>query len=148
MKHSLLASAIAVLLILPASAAFAQSPVDTLSRCLTDGTTGKERKDLARWLFTAMAAHPEIKEMSKVTPADQEQFTKTAGATFTRLLSETCAKETKAAVAAGGPAALQAAFSVLGQMAMQELMSNPQVAGAMNMLEKHIDRSKVEAALK
>jgi hypothetical protein len=148
MKHPLVASAITVLLALPASAAFAQSPVDTLSRCLTDGTTGKERKDLARWLFTAMAAHPEIKDMSKVTPADQEQFTKAAGAIFTRLLADTCAKETKAAVAAGGQAALQAGFSVLGQMAMQELMSNPQVSGAMGMLEKHIDRTKVEAALK
>lgn len=147
MKHPLVASAITVLLALPASAAFAQSPVDTLSRCLTDGTTGKERKDLARWLFTAMAAHPEIKDMSKVTPA-QEQFTKAAGAIFTRLLADTCAKETKAAVAAGGQAALQAGFSVLGQMAMQELMSNPQVSGAMGMLEKHIDRTKVEAALK
>lgn len=148
MKHLLAPATAAVLLTLSSPAIFAQSPVDALSRCLTDGTTGKERKDLARWLFTAMAAHPEIKDMSKVTPAEQEQFTKAAGATFTRLLSETCAKETKAAVAAGGSAALQAGFSVLGQMAMQELMSNPQVAGAMSTLEQHIDRAKVEAALK
>ena len=36
----------------------------------------------------------------------------------------TCSKETKAAMAEGGPAALQVGFGVLGQMAMQELMSN------------------------
>jgi hypothetical protein len=109
---------------------------------------GKERKDLARWLFTAMASHPQIKTMSKVTESDVDQVTRSAAPTFTRLMSDTCSKETKAAMAEGGPAALQVGFGVLGQMAMQELMSNPQVAASMSGLDKYIDRARIDAALK
>jgi hypothetical protein len=148
MKHSIIYSALVLLMATAACPSTAQTATESLGRCLTDSTTGKERKDLARWLFTAMAAHPEIRAMSKVTETDADQVTRSAAATFTKLLAETCAKETKAAVAEGGPAALQAGFGVLGQMAMQELMSNPQVAAAMGGLDKHMDRAKIEAALK
>ena len=148
MIHPILTSAIAILMAASVPGAMAQTATESLSRCLTDGTTGKERKELARWLFTAMAAHPEIKTMSKVTEADEDQVTRAAAATFTKLLAGTCAKETKAAFAEGGSTALQVGFGVLGQMAMQELMSSPQVAAAMDGLEKHIDRENVEAALR
>jgi hypothetical protein len=148
MKHSIITCTLAVLMAAVASTSTAQTAAESLGRCLTDGTTGKERKDLARWLFTAMAAHPEIKALSKVTETDTDQVTRAAAATFTKLLAETCARETKAAIAEGGPAALQAGFGLLGQMAMQELMSSPQVAAAMGGLEKHMDRARIEAALK
>lgn len=148
MMRSIISSTLVILMATAACPTVAQTATDSLGRCLADSTTGKERKDLARWLFTAMAAHPEIKAMSKVTEADVDQVTRSAAATFTKLIAETCAKETKAAVAEGGTAAIQAGFGVLGQMAMQELMSNPQVAAAIGGLEKHMDRAKVEAALK
>ena len=39
--------------------ALADSAAD-LSTCVADNTSGKQRKDLARWVFFAMAAHPDF----------------------------------------------------------------------------------------
>jgi hypothetical protein len=41
--------------------------------------------------------------------------------------------------------AIQAAFTVLGQLAMQELMTDKDVARTMGILERHIDRQKLDA---
>ncbi|MDZ7812368.1 MAG: hypothetical protein U5L74_04330 [Ideonella sp.] len=148
MKTILVSIAAAVLLVATPSATVAQTTTESLGRCLGDNTSGKERKDLARWLFTAMSNHPDMKLIAKVSEADQDQATRSAAALFTRLLSETCAKEAKAAVAEGGPVAMQAGFEMLGRLAMMELMSNRDVAAAMGSLEKNMDRAKIEAAMR
>lgn len=128
--------------------AHAQSATDALGRCLADNTTGKDRKDLARWIFSAMASHPDMKPLSAVTTADLDAVSRTAGGLFTRLLADTCPKEAKAAMDSGGTAAIQTGFQVLGQLAMQELMTNPQVGASMTVLERHIDKGRIDAALK
>lgn len=129
-------------------AAFGQAPTDTLSQCLADNTSGKDRKDLARWVFFAIAAHPEMKQYtSSETPAASDAAQKVMGATFTRLIAESCAKETKAALAAGGTNAIQVAFATFGQLAMQELMSNKEVAASMGRFEQHLDQAKIAQAL-
>ena len=129
------------------SPAQAQTPVESLGRCLTDNTSGKDRKELAQWLFAAMTAHPEMRPLSSATKDDIDRTSRTAAALFTRLLAENCSKEVKAAVQSGGRVAIQAGFQVLGQVAMQELMTNPDVGAAMGVLDRYIDRSKIDAAL-
>jgi hypothetical protein len=126
---------------------YAQSPVDSLSRCLSDTTSGKDRKELARWVFAAMTAHPEMKALSSATIEDIESASRVAGALFTRLMAENCSKEMKAAIQFGGPAAIQSGFQTLGQLAMLELMSNPQVAASMSILDRYVDKSKIDAAI-
>jgi hypothetical protein len=127
---------------------YAQEPALQLSACLADHTSGRDRKDLARWVFFAMAAHPEIKDyLAPTAPPAREQADKVTGSLFTRLLSDSCASQTKAAVQQGGPQAVQAAFTTFGQLAMQELMTNPDVAAAMGAIEKHIDQQKLIQAL-
>jgi hypothetical protein len=133
---------------LMAGASHAQSPVDTLGRCLSDTTSGKDRKELARWIFVAMTTHPEIKALSSATPEDIDSASRAAGALFTRLMAEACANEMKAAIQAGGPAAIQAGFQTLGQLAMQELMTNAQVGAAMSVVDRYVDRSKIDAAIR
>lgn len=122
---------------------FAQSESDALTRCIADSTTGKDRKDLARWLFIAMAAHPDMKSISNVPPAVAEEATRTAGSMFTRLLADSCPQQIKAAIRAGGPMAIQGAFQVLGQLAMQELMTDKDVMSAMSMLDRYLDKQKL-----
>lgn len=129
------------------SAAMAQVPIGGLGQCLADNTSGRDRKDLARWVFLAMAAHPEIKDLSKATPADANGASQATGALFTRLLTQSCAKEARMAMAAGGANALQLAFQTLGQLAMQELMSDGNVAQSMNAIERHVDQKKINEAL-
>ena len=125
----------------------AQPTVDAFSKCLADNTNGKERKDLARWLFVAMGAHPEMRAIATISATAPQDSSMAAGQLFTKLIAEACPAQAKAAVAAVGPTAFQTGFSVLGQLAMQELMTDKDVTAGMGLLQKYIDTSKVQSAL-
>ena len=112
---------------------------DDLARCLADSTTGKDRKDLARWIFAALASHPEVANIATVSPDNVEATIKTAGLKFNRLINENCKKEFIASVKTGDSAAIKSAFGALGQLAMQELMNDPSVAKTFSSFEKYID---------
>jgi hypothetical protein len=129
-------------------AATAQTPIADLSSCLADNTSGKDRKDLAKWVFLAMASHPEIRQYASADAAAGSPDThKATAALFTRLLADDCARQTQAAVKDGGAVAIQGAFQSLGQLAMQELMSNKDVAASMGAFEKYLDKDKLNKAL-
>ena len=99
--------------------ALAQPQADALGACLADNTTGKDRKDLAKWIFLGMAAHPDIKQYAvPTTSAATEEIARTVAALVTRLLTESCANETRAV--ARRPRRLR--WLRLGQVAMLELI--------------------------
>lgn len=147
MKHTLtaLTLGLAVVSTWP-SPATAGEPTDALTRCIADSTSGRDRKDLARWVFTSMAAHPEIKPMSAISPATQDKLDQTLAALATRLITDDCKEESKAALNSDGEAAFEAAFGALGSMAMQELTANPSVKNSYTRYTKYLDKSKFEAA--
>jgi len=132
-----------ILVLVVPVAAQAQSPAALLGRCLADNTSGKDRKTLARWVFLAMAAHPEIKQHVAASAARATEETNEAvAAVFTRLVTESCVEQTKSAAKEGGGQALQGAFQTLGALAMQELMSDADVKATMGGFEKYLDRNK------
>lgn len=118
---------------------------DQLGICLTDSLNGKERKSLAKWIFFGIAAHPEIATYANVTSADQTQSSSDIGVLITRLLTADCPQQTTAAIAEQGSRALEQAFGVVGQVAMQELMADPQVAASLSAFEAYLDKDKVAA---
>ncbi|MEZ5705769.1 MAG: hypothetical protein R3E56_11090 [Burkholderiaceae bacterium] len=127
------------------SAAHAGPAGDALTKCVADSTTGKERKELAQWIFAAMSAHPEIQPMSRVDEESRVEFDKRLANLTGRLVTETCSDEARAAVVAEGSASFEAAFTVLGRLAMQELMTEPSVRASMTNYTKYLDRAKFEA---
>ncbi|WP_294764987.1 hypothetical protein [uncultured Rhodoferax sp.] len=120
---------------------------DALGNCFSESTTGRDRIDFARWVFMAMAKHPGIKDLSNVTPDALEDTSMRVGALYTRLMTESCAKQTKAAVQNEGEGALRAAYEVLGKLGMQELIVNPQVTGVFTGTSKYVDAAKIRAAM-
>jgi hypothetical protein len=138
---------ICLLLAATTAVAHAQPAVDAFGKCLADSTTGKDRKDLARWLFVAMGAHPDMKAISSIQPAASEDSARVAGTLFSRLITADCPKEAKAAVDLAGPVAFQTSFAVLGQLAMQELMADKNVNASMGLMQKYVDNAKVQAVL-
>lgn len=126
----------------------ASPSTDTLAKCLLDNTTGKDRKDLAKWIFVAMSAHPEIGVIAKASPADAEAVQRTMGTLFTRLLAEQCAEPMRAVLRADGSNGVRVAFEYLGSMAMQELMTNQEVVASIGGFERFADRVKIDSALK
>ena len=60
-----------------------------------------------------------------------------------RLMTVDCVDETRAAAEKDGALAMKLAFSKLGEVAMQELMSNPAVQASFGGLDRYIDRDKL-----
>ena len=130
------------------SGAMAATAVEALGACLADNTTGKDRKDMARWVFVGMATHPEIKSLSSATDADRVEMDKRLAALFSRLITENCPAQAKKAMEEGGTQGFGVAFSLIGQLAMQELMSDKSVAASFANFAQYLDKSKIEAVLK
>ncbi|EWH10397.1 hypothetical protein DS2_07988 [Catenovulum agarivorans DS-2] len=119
------------------------SATQQLGTCLVDSLNGKERKDLAKWIFFAMSAHPEIQPFAKVTNKDLDGTNRFVGGLITRLLTSDCPSQAKAALQESGSLAIQNAFRLVGEVAMQELMTNQQVTATIGAFEKYVDQAKM-----
>jgi hypothetical protein len=120
---------------------------DALGTCLADNTSGKERKDLAKWIFVAMGTHPDIQDVSRVLPAQREETDRRVGEIVTRLLTRSCAEQMRVAVKEEGADAFKAAFNSLSDLAMKELMINQTVEASLSSWQKYFDQRKFEAAM-
>jgi hypothetical protein len=117
---------------------------DDLSKCLVKQTAAADRTALMNWVFAAMALHPDVESMSTISTALRADINRSAGALFQRLLVDSCRTESKLALKYEGQPALNSAFGLLGQIAMQELFSNPKVAAGLAELQKNMDEKKLD----
>lgn len=128
------------------SPALSGQATDDLSTCLADSTTGKDRKEMAQWVFSAMTSHPEIKTLSNISQEKRDGLDRTVAALVTRLMTESCLIQTQSAMEKDGGQAISVAFGVVGRLAMQELMSNPDVNASFSNFAKYIDQNKFNSA--
>ena len=140
----LLASLLISVSFIAALSSPAGASAETLGTCLVDSLTGKERKQLAKWIYFAIAAHPEIRPYSNIDSGNRESTDKYIGGLMTRLLAENCASELKAAQKAD-PLAVERAFELVGKVAMQELMNDQSVMAAITNYAKYVDESKIKS---
>lgn len=136
-----------LLLLIGVSAATAQTQTANLGRCLADSTTGKDRKNIVKWIVVAMIQHPAMADVSTLSSAQIEQVNKTAAQVMVRLMTVDCRTELRAASKNGGEAAIGKAFETLGEVAMQEVMGDAQVKKALDSLTKYLDLTKIGQAL-
>lgn len=127
--------------------ALAGPDAEVLGACLADNTSGKDRKDLARWIFLAMAAHPDLRDLTAADDRLRTDSNKGMASLVTRLLTVDCVVQARTAVQSEGGAGMSSAFKSLGELAMRELMSNPNVTAAVMGYTPFIDRKKFEAAM-
>lgn len=124
----------------------ASADTQALATCLTDSLNGKERKLLVKWVYFAMAAHPELEANSIITEADRDSSDKATGSLITRLFVQDCPKEAKLAQRSD-PMAVQNAFEFVGQVAMQEIVTNQKVIAAIGSYIEYTDLNKINAIL-
>jgi len=120
---------------------------DDLSRCLVDKTTVADKNALVRWVIATTTLHPAVQSITKVSVAERARANQETARLFDRLLTESCIEQTRQAVKYEGAAALQTGFQTLGQVAMAELFSDPDVANGLGELDKQIDSKKLQQAL-
>jgi hypothetical protein len=147
---ALVTAVLVAFLAAPASAQGAPQSDAALATCVADNTSGKDRKDLAKWIFIAMAAHPEIKSLAAGDlSAPAEGTSRTIADMITRLLTKDCLAEARVVVKAGqGTQAFKVAFEGLGKLAMQELMTDPAVQGSMGAAGRYLDQQQFAEAFK
>lgn len=126
--------------------ALSQNSAKDLGPCMIDALNGKERKQLAKWIFFAIAAHPDINSYLNATADDISESDEQIGKLITRLLTSDCPDQLRA-VGQKDPLALQKSFELVGQVAMQELMTNKNVMQAITNYAQYADQEKINSVL-
>jgi len=144
MKHSAMTLP-ALLALLVVQPAMAGPYSDEVSKCLVRSTSETDKNVLVKWIFAAVALHPELKSIAAVSEAERGMLNRNAARLFERLLTETCRVEVQQALKYEGPSTIETSFQVLGQVAARGLFSHPQVAAGVGDLEKALDRKKMES---
>ncbi|MFZ5748895.1 MAG: hypothetical protein ACOY45_14720 [Pseudomonadota bacterium] len=134
--HHVAIGACAMIAAVPAAA---QQASDPLTRCLVSKTSPDDRKAMIRWVFGAMSASPAITDLTTTTQSQRDALAKQAGALYTRLLTQDCRAETLAILRSRGVDGLKASFGVLGEVAMNDLMTAPAVATELGKLIGNMD---------
>ncbi|MCG6201643.1 hypothetical protein [Psychromonas antarctica] len=132
--------------ILSAAPVIASTPTDQLGTCLVDTLNGKERKNLAKWIFFAIGSHPEMKIFMNATSKNIQESDQYVGKLVTKILTVDCPEELYAANKSD-PLAIQKAFELVGQVAMQELMNNQKTIKAITNYSIYADQEKINAIL-
>ena len=104
-----------------------------------------DRSAFVVWIYSAMSIHPAVSGYSKLTDTQRNALSKTAAELLQRLMTEDCRAETIAALKYEGSSAIEGSFNTLGQVAMRDLISNPEVAKSFEKLGSYIDAAKFEA---
>lgn len=142
MRHLLRLAAFSLAAAL-AAPAFASPTSDALGNCLVDKSTGRDRKDLARWIFVAVSSHPDMQDLFALSPQVRESANKSAADVIMRLVTVECVDQARASAAVDGGATWEKAFGKLGEVAMKELTTNPAVTTSFEDPVKYMDRAQL-----
>ncbi|HEY3851557.1 MAG TPA: hypothetical protein VGL87_11330 [Steroidobacteraceae bacterium] len=131
--------------ILEAGLAGAGPYSDDLAKCMVRTSTPADRAEFVRFLFSAMAQHPDVSSMANISPQQMEATLKGTGELIQRLLLESCRSEAQQAIHYEGMQSVFFGFQFYGQAMAAELLGNPIVAGKMKDLNKYLDADRFKA---
>jgi hypothetical protein len=118
---------------------------DDLAKCMLKTSTPADRAEFIKFLFSAMAQHPDVSSMANIPPRQFEATSKATGELIQRLLLQSCRSESHQAIRYEGMQAVFSSFQFYGQAMAAELFGNPIVAGKMRDLNKYLDADKFQA---
>ncbi len=147
--HALSALVLSGLALTAAPALAATPETEAFGQCLIGKTTGDDRLLLARWITFAFASHPVVQDTVSMDASKLAETDENMANLVMSLLTERCATEAKAAVAAEGDAgvAMQKAFEMLGMVASQEVMMDPATQARINGFAGYLDEGRLNSAL-
>lgn len=121
---------------------------EVFGQCLIGKTTGDDRLLLVRWITFAFASHPVVQDTVSLDASKLAETDENMANLVMALLTERCAVEAKAAVAAEGNAvvAMQKAFEMLGMVASQEVMLDPTTQARINGFATYLDEGRLDSA--
>jgi hypothetical protein len=118
---------------------------DDATRCMAKSVSENDQIVLVKWIFSAMAMHPSIKQYANISAEQKVEFDGQVNAIVTRLLTQSCRKETVAALRYEGSSFLESSFRALGEIAMGGLTTNPEVAAGLTSWATNMDKEAFAA---
>jgi hypothetical protein len=118
---------------------------EAFKQCLLQSTTPDDKKALVAWVFSAISAHPDIREYVSSSPDKRTAINKKAAGLYQRLMTIDCKKQTAAIIRFDGTSAMEDGFGALGEMAMTELMEHPEVNDSIDDMADEIDPKAFDA---
>jgi len=130
--------------VVPWSSATAQDAPGELQTCVVSATGPDDNRILVQWMFSAIALHPDLQDLSQVSDERREQANRAMGELMVRLLTVDCVDHARRAFRDGSAdGALGAAFGHVGKMAGEGLFADPRVAAEASSLIRHIDMNRL-----
>jgi len=127
--------------------AYAGVYTDDLTKCIVESTTTEDRVQFVKWLYFAISKHPIVKSISSVDESQFDASNKKIANLIMKLMTESCKEKAAKALKYEGIASIEQSFQVFGQIAGQEIFTNPDVAATMSSFEKYLDSNKLKEAL-
>jgi hypothetical protein len=118
---------------------------DDLAKCMVRTSTPADRAEFVKFLFSAMAQHPDVSSMANIPRRQMESTVKASGELIQRLLLQSCRTETQQAIHYEGMEAVFYSYQFYGQAMAAELFGNPIVAAKMKDLNNYLDADKFKA---
>jgi hypothetical protein len=118
---------------------------DDLAKCMVRTSTPADRAEFVKFLFSAVAQHPDVSSMANIPPRQMEATVKASGELIQRLLLQSCRSETQQAIHYEGMEAVFYSYQFYGQAMAAELFGNPIVAAKMKDLNNYLDADKFKA---
>ena len=117
---------------------------DEMAKCLVTSTNKRDKTKLVKWIFRVYGDHPEVTYLLDLSDREKMVIDKDVANIFTRLLSEDCIDETKEALDYEGESVMFNAFRILGNVAAQGIVDNPEVKKSINKFVELIDYEKLD----
>jgi len=145
-RKTLFASLLAATAVAAAPVAQAGPYSDDLGKCLVAATSSQDKAALVQWIYFSLSLNPQISPFATITAAQREATDKELAKLFERLVTESCASQTKQAIQYEGTEALSESFKLLGQVAAQEIFKHPAVAAGTSKFTEYLDEKKLGEA--
>jgi hypothetical protein len=116
---------------------------DDLAKCLLSKTSDEEKIALAQWIFSIISVHPSVASIATVSDEGRTQASKKTALVFQQLLTDSCKDETTKAVKYEGTDAIKGSFKVLGEIAMNTLLTDPKVSAESQKFVEFMDEKKL-----
>lgn len=144
MKKIRLLVCVLSLMLVGSGVSFADPSSDKLMECVQKKYTQKDRKVIVQWIFAVLSASPDVKPLTKVDAKQEQIFSKNMANFMMDLFFERCPTEFVKTMETD-PDAIGLVGRWLGEKAMAELISDPNVSKSMANFGNYLDPKKFDA---
>src|SRR5262249_38877401 len=99
-------------------------------------------------MFAELSLNPAVAPLTAIADEQRATFTRKSADYYQRLLFKDCRQQVLDGLKYEGPPAMVAGFRMIGQVAVREMMNNPNTRAGMASLTASLDKEKLVALYK